>query len=83
MEFEYDDDPVRALQALDEDGPPDLADAVNDALDRLEADPEAASSRNRRWRTLEGPVWMVPVRSRHRWMILWSERVVRYIGPEF
>jgi hypothetical protein len=78
----------QALQAyaeLEKAGAAQLLDAIDDALDILEADPGDARARRR---SFSGGVWGIPVRDRSDdWLIIWEQDEagiirVRYLGAD-
>ena len=64
-----------------------MLDAIDDAVDLLEADPSSAACRKR---SFGGGLWGIPVRDRHDdWLIVWEHDPaendvvrVRYIGAD-
>lgn len=64
-----------------------MLDAIDDAIDQLEADPSSAACRKR---SFSGRLWGIPVRDRHDdWLIVWEHDPtdndvirVRYIGAD-
>ncbi len=78
-----------AYEALD-DVPPRLADAAEDVLDRLVADPGDPAVRRRSRRTSKGDaIWKVDIRrSAEDWTVLWivhpeqpGDVLILYLGP--
>jgi hypothetical protein len=84
---EFDPQPAEAYATLEKAGDVRLLDAVDDALDALEADPGSAGVRRRSFR--DG-LWGIPVRDRSEdWLIVWERDpeaddvvVVRYLGAD-
>lgn len=84
---EFDPQPMQAYTSLDKAGAAALLNAVDDAIDALEADPGAAAVRRRSFR--DG-LWGVPVRDRTEdWLIIWEYDpdgddliVIRYLGAD-
>jgi hypothetical protein len=84
---EFDPQPYEAYAALEKVGDTQLLDAIDDAIDTLEADPGDARVRRRSFR--EGR-WGIPVRGRSDdRLIIWEEDpdqddvvVVRYLGAD-
>jgi hypothetical protein len=84
---EFDQQPDTAYTALEKAGDTSLLDAIDDALDILEADPGDAQARRRSFR--DGR-WGIPVRGRSDdWLIIWEHDpeqddvvVVRYLGAD-
>jgi len=76
---------IEAYAQLEKAGATPLPDAVDDALDILEADP--GDSRGRR-RSFTGGLWGIPVRDRDDdWLIIWEQDDagivrVRYLGAD-
>jgi hypothetical protein len=86
-EVKLDAQPSQAYAALEKAGDTRLLDAIDDALDILEADPGDAQARRR---SFGGGRWGVPVRDRSDdWLIVWERDteaddlvVVRYLGTD-
>jgi hypothetical protein len=84
---EFDPQPLQAYAALEKAGSGQLLDAIDDALDALEADPGSATARRRSFG--EG-LWGIPVRDRtDDWLIIWEHDptsadivVIRYLGAD-
>jgi hypothetical protein len=79
------DDADAALADLEIAGPPYLANAVYDVLDRIKDNPGDTAVRRHQWTTLEGRVWVVRiVAGRYDWIVIWhsrnGEQEVLYIG---
>ncbi|HEX9353227.1 MAG TPA: hypothetical protein VF933_05360 [Streptosporangiaceae bacterium] len=61
-----------------------MLDALNDALDALEADP---GDKRCRVRSFGGGLWGIPVRGRDDdWLLIWEQdqegTVIRYLGTD-
>lgn len=77
----------QAYQALEKAGAMQMLDAIDDALDALEADPSSAACRKR---SFGGGLWGIPVRDRtDDWLIVWEHDPegadvirVRYLGTD-
>ncbi|MGN6676779.1 MAG: type II toxin-antitoxin system RelE/ParE family toxin [Streptosporangiaceae bacterium] len=77
----------QAYEGLEKAGAEHMLDAIDDAVDGLEADPSSASCRRRAFR---GGLWGIPIRDPHDdWLIVWefdpeaADVVrVRYIGAD-
>jgi hypothetical protein len=84
---EFDAQPSQAYAALEKAGDISLLDAIDDALDILEADPGSAQARQR---SFGGGRWGIPVRDRSDdWLIIWEREteaedlvIVRYLGDD-
>ncbi len=84
---EFDPQPLQAYASLDKAGAAALLDAVDDAIDALEADPGAAAVRRR---SFGDGLWGIPVRDRTEdWLIIWEYDpdadhviVIRYLGAD-
>jgi hypothetical protein len=84
---EFDPQPVQAYASLEKAGAGALLDAIDDAVDALEADPGAAAVRRR---SFGGGLWGIPVRDRTEdWLIIWEHDpgagdviVIRYLGAD-
>jgi hypothetical protein len=82
---EFDPQPLQAYAGLDKAGSAALLDAVDDAVDALEADPGAAAVRRR---SFGGGLWGILVRDRAEdWLIIFEHVpaaddviVIRYLG---
>jgi hypothetical protein len=78
---------MQAYSDLEKAGAYDLIEAIDDALDILEADPGDARARRR---SFTGGLWGIPVRDRtDDWLLIWEpdetdEGVVhvRYLGED-
>jgi hypothetical protein len=77
----------QAYDNLEKAGSVQMLDAIDDAVDLLEADASSAACRKR---SFGGGLWGVPVRDRHDdWLIVWEHDEVepeiirvRYIGAD-
>lgn len=77
----------RAYEALEKGGQGPLLDAVDDALDALEAGPGSVAARRR---SFGDGLWGIPVRDRSEdWLIIWEYDAqdegiirVRYLGTD-
>jgi hypothetical protein len=84
---EFDPQPLQAYSSLDKAGSAALLDAVDDAIDALEAAPGAATVRRR---SFGDGLWGIPVRDRTEdWLIIWEYDpdtdnviVIRYLGAD-
>ena len=84
---EFDPQPLQAYAALEKAGSAQLLDAIDDAIDALEADPGSAAVRRR---SFSDGLWGIPVRDRtDDWLIIWERDpaadnlvVVRYLGTD-
>jgi hypothetical protein len=84
---EFDPQPLQAYASLDNSGAAALLDAVDNAIDALEADSGAAAVRRRSFG--DGP-WGIPVRDRTEdWLIIREYDpdadiviVIRYLGAD-
>jgi hypothetical protein len=84
---EFDPQPLHAYASLDKAGAAALLDAVDDAIDALEADPGAAPVRRG---SFGDGLWGIPVRDRNGdWLIIWEYDpdaddviVIRYLGAD-
>ena len=84
---EFDPQPLAAYAALEKSGAGQLLDAIDDAIDALEADPGSAGVRRR---SFGDGLWGIPVRDRtDDWLIIWERDpaaedliVVRYLGTD-
>jgi hypothetical protein len=84
---EFDQQPLQAYAALEKSGAGQLLDAIDDAIDALEADPGSAAVRRR---SFGDGLWGIPVRDRtDDWLIIWERDpaaedliVVRYLGTD-
>ncbi len=84
---EFDSQPLQAYAALEKAGAARLLDAIDDAIDELEADPRSARARRR---SFGDGLWGIPVRDRTEdWLIVWERDpeaddlvVVRYLGTD-
>jgi hypothetical protein len=84
---EFDPQPLQAYASLDKAGAAALLDAVDDAIDALEADPGAAAVR---CRSFGDGLWGISVRDRTEdWLIVWEHDpdaddviVIRYLGAD-
>ena len=79
----------QAYEALEKAGSVQLLDAVDDAVEALEADPGSAEARRR---SFGGGLWGIPVRDRTEdWLIVWEQdrsggdpgvARIRYLGTD-
>jgi hypothetical protein len=84
---EFDAQPQTAYRALERAGSLGLLDAIDDALDALEADP---GDKQCRQRSFGQGRWGITVRNRaDDWLIIWERDLamedlihVRYLGPD-
>ena len=84
---EFDQQPLLAYADLEKAGAEALLDAIDDAIDKLEADPGSASVRRR---SFGDGLWGIPVRDRTEdWLIIWERDpsaddviAVRYLGAD-
>jgi hypothetical protein len=84
---EFDPQPLQAYAGLEKSGSGQLLDAIDDAIDALEADPGSAALRRR---SFGDGLWGIPVRDRTSdWLIIWERDpaadnlvVVRYLGAD-
>ena len=84
---ELDAQPLQAYAALEKAGDVRLLDAIDDALDLLEADPGDARARRR---SFGGGRWGIPAHDRSEdWLVVWERDlastdmvVVRYLGAD-
>jgi hypothetical protein len=84
---EFDPQPSQAYAALEKAAALTLLDAIDDAIDGLEADPGSADARRR---SFGDGLWGIPVRDRtDDWLIIWERDqaadgliVVRYLGAD-
>jgi hypothetical protein len=81
---EFDDQPLQAYETIEKSGDAGLLDAIDDAVDLLEADPGSAEARRR---SFGDGRWGIPVRSRTEdWLLIWEHDgqvpVVRYLGAD-
>ena len=83
---EFDPQPSQAYAALEKAGAEKLLDAIDDAIDALEAEPGSATGR----RFFGGGLWGIPVRDRtDDWLIIWEREptsddliIIRYLGTD-
>jgi hypothetical protein len=86
-EVTFDPQPFQAYATLEKNAATDMLDAIDAALDLLEADPGGAHARQRAFG--EG-LWGIPVRDRtDDWLIIWERDsdqaeviVIRYLGAD-
>jgi hypothetical protein len=84
---QFDPQPLQAYAALEKAGSDQLLDAIDDAIDALEADPGSATVRRR---SFGDGLWGIPVRDRtDDWLIIWERDpaaeglvVIRYLGTD-
>jgi len=84
---EFDPQPSQAYAALEKAGAEKLLDAIDDAIDALEAEPGSATGRRR---SFGGGLWGIPVRDRtDDWLIIWEREptsddliIIRYLGTD-
>ncbi len=84
---EFDEQPLRVYAQLEKTNADTMLDAIDDAVDLLEADPTNASARHR---SFGDGLWGISVRDRFDdWLIIWEHEaensdlvVVRYLGPD-
>jgi hypothetical protein len=83
---EFDPQPLHAYNALEKSGSSQLLDAIDDAIDALEADPGSAAARRR---SFGDGLWGIPVRDwADDWLIVWERDptddllIVRYLGTD-
>jgi hypothetical protein len=84
---EFDPQPLQAYTGLEKTSAQTLLDAIDDAIDALEADPGAATVRRR---SFGDGLWGIPVRDRTEdWLIIWEHDpdaddliVIRYLGTD-
>ncbi len=84
---EFDPQPLQAYAALEQAGSLQLLDAIDDAIDALEADPGSAEVRRR---SFGDGLWGIPVRDRtDDWLIVWERDaadddliIIRYLGAD-
>jgi hypothetical protein len=84
---EFDPQPLEAYAALEKAGDIRLLEAIDDAIDDLEADPGSAEARRR---SFGDGLWGIPVRDRSDdWLIIWEHDpdaanivVVHYLGAD-
>jgi hypothetical protein len=82
--IEFDEQPRYAYEQLESINDLALLDAIDDALDLLEADPGSAQSRRR---SFGDGRWGIPVRGKtNDWLVIWEMDgdvpVVRYLGDD-
>lgn len=84
---EFDPQPLQTYAALEQAGSLQLLDAIDDAIDALEADPGSAVVRRR---SFGDGLWGIPVRDRtDDWLIVWERDaadddliIIRYLGAD-
>jgi hypothetical protein len=84
---EFDPQPLQAYAGLEKAGAEALLDAIDDAIDALEADPGSAAVRRR---SFGDGLWGIPVRDRSEdWLIIWERDLaaddlvaIRYLGAD-
>lgn len=84
---EFDPQPSQAYAALEKTGADMLLDAIDEAIDGLEADPGSATARRR---SFGDGLWGIPVRDRtDDWLIIWERDpavggliIIRYLGAD-
>jgi hypothetical protein len=84
---EFDPQPLQAYATLEKAGAETLLDAIDDALDTLEADPGNVTVRRR---SFGDGLWGIPVRDRTEdWLIIWEHDratsdmiAIRYLGTD-
>jgi hypothetical protein len=87
VHLRYAPEVAAAYESLDKAGSGALLDAIDDALDQLEADPGSAAARRR---AFAGGAWGITVRTRDDdWLVIWEPDPseddvirVRYLGPD-
>jgi hypothetical protein len=69
-EAKFDEDPAEVYAQLEKAGSNDLLDAIDDAVDILEADPGSAEARRR---SFTNTTWGMPIRTRtDDWLLVWE-----------
>jgi hypothetical protein len=84
---EFDPQPLQAYGTLEKGGALQLLDAIDEAIDLLEARPGAAEARRR---SFGDGLWGIPVRDRTSdWLIIWEHDpagtdviIIRYLGTD-